>query len=299
MPEEKRSLDPLTVNYEAWRIMRQNVREWPHYLEAPNCVEVFVSPEDWDDYWGIDSARKEAGVSAYVRAKAANKGYWMAGDPQIYVEVDEGVAMGDVEVRCQFVEPLNQEEPSPLSNTSVRTGEGVGSVSIPPFLAAQARAEQTTQLTTEDLRRAKEEARAYEVTGEPVAPEPMAEECEAPTLRFIDGGQENVAFLVGDDAFRLEVHSGDCIGAVRWGEEVPAEVNVRLDADGFPYVDAMQCTIAVLEGRWTVTNHAPRGTRLTKSDGRRFMLGEPDPCPIENGDVLWLGPNRPLTFELA
>ncbi|MDO4797323.1 MAG: DUF3662 domain-containing protein [Coriobacteriales bacterium] len=300
VPEDRRSLDPLTVNYEAWRAVRQNVREWPHYLEAPNCIEVLVSPEDWDDYWGIDYARKEAGVSSYVRSKAANKGYWMAGDPQVFVEVDDAIGMGDVEIHCQFIEPLNQEEPSPLSNTATRLGEEAGASAIPPFLMQNDRAEQTTRLTTEDLRKAQEAAQAAQEAGTvPAAEEPVGEEREAPTLRFIDSERDNIAFLVDGESFRLEVHSGDCIGAVRWGEEVPPEVNVRLDAEGFPYVDVMQCTIAVLEGRWTVTNHAPRGTRLTKRDGRRFMLGEPVPCSIEDGDVLWLGPRRPLTFEVG
>ncbi len=302
VPEDQRALDPLTVNYEAWRAVRQGVREWPHYLEAPNCIEVLVSPEDWDDYWGIDAVRKESGVAAYVRSKAANKGFWMAGEPQVYVEVDEAIGVGDVEVRCQFVEPLNQEEPSPLSNTAAQPVQEAGPVTIPPFLMQHDRAEQTTRLSAEDLRKAQEEAQAAAAARPMAEPEPVeqpAEEREAPTLRFVDSGPDNVAFLVDDKSFRLEVHSGDCIGAVRWGEEVPPEVNVRLDAEGFPYVDVMQCTIAVVEGRWTVTNHAPQGTRLTKRDGQRYMLGEPVPCPIEDGDILWLGPRRPLTFEVG
>ena len=89
--EEERSLDPLTVNYEAWRSVRHGVRQWPHYQEAPNYVEVLVSPEDWDDYWGIDSGRKESGVAAYVRARAAEKGYWMAGEPQVSVMANDAI----------------------------------------------------------------------------------------------------------------------------------------------------------------------------------------------------------------
>lgn len=300
--EEERSLDPLTVNYEAWRSVRHGVRQWPHYQEAPNYVEVLVSPEDWDDYWGIDSGRKESGVAAYVRARAAEKGYWMAGEPQVSVMANDAIEPGELEVSCQFIEPKKGEAPSPLTSDAVSsTGRmNFEELNIPPFL--QPAPQETTRMTSDDMQAARAAARAAMRAEEAVPesePEPAPEEKDPPTLRFIDEAHAGVAYLVGEGAFRLELHSGDCIGAVRWGEEVPPEVNVRLDAEGFPYVDVMQCTLAVLDGRWTVTNHAPRGTRLTKHDGRRFMLGEPEPCPIEEGDVLWLGPRRPLRFEMG
>ncbi len=300
VPEGERGLDPITVNYEAWRVVRQHVRKWPQYLEAPNCIDVYVSPEDWEDYWGIDSTRKEAGVASFVRARAADKGYWMAGDPQVYVEVDEAIEVGEVSVACSFVEPLNKEEAAPLSDAPKQAGGRVAPASVPPFLKGVASAEQTARLTPEDLEAAREGTSAPVPTPEDVDYELPFEETprEAPTMRFIENAPQNVAFLVGEGSFRLEIHSGDCIGAVRWGEEVPPEVNVRLDADGFPYVDVMQCSLVIQGGRWAVINHAPRGTRLTKRDGARYMLSEPEPCTIEPGDVLWLGPRRPLTFAL-
>ncbi len=303
-PEAERSLDPLTVNYEAWRAMRRMVRSWPHYQEAPNFVEVLVSPEDWDDYWGVDTGRKESGVAAYVRACAADKGYWMAGDPQVVVDVDDTIDVGDVVVRCQFAEPANQEEPAPLVGTGTTSfaaqESGPLPPTVPPFLRQDA--EVTTRLSADDVRRMQEERAPERPRPDEPAPAPATSPeptpREPPTLRFMDESHDGVAFLVDDAEFRLEVHSGDCIGAVRWGEEVPPEVNVRLDAEGFPYVEGMQCTLAIRDGRWTVTNHATRGTRLTKCDGRRFMLGEPEACPIDEGDVLWLGPMRPLRFVL-
>ena len=110
IPEDKRMLDPLTVNYEAWREVRRTVREWPQYKEAANSVEILVSPEDWDDYWGIDTARKEAAVAAYVRMRAKDKGYWMAGDPQVSVYCEDAIEPGELEVNCQFAEPQNDDQ---------------------------------------------------------------------------------------------------------------------------------------------------------------------------------------------
>lgn len=110
IPEDKRMLDPLTVNYEAWREVRRTVREWPQYKEAANSVEILVSPEDWDDYWGIDTARKEAAVAAYVRMRAKDKGYWMAGDPQVNVYCEDTIEPGELEVNCQFAEPRNEDQ---------------------------------------------------------------------------------------------------------------------------------------------------------------------------------------------
>lgn len=302
--DETLTLDPLTVNYEAWLAVRHNVREWPHYLEAPNCIDVLVSLEDWDEYWGIDTERKEANVSAYVHSRCAKKGYWMAGEPQVYVSVDESIEAGELEVCCQFVNPQDTAEPKPLKDQGTAVQMPV--TAVPPFL--QTNAEVTARLTLEELEAARAAALAQDVPQAPEQPaprpdntwddEPEDDQKELPTLRFMDAERDGVAFLVGEGAFRLEIHSGDCIGVVRWGEEVPPEVNVRLDAEAFPYAEVMQCTLAVQDGRWTVRNHAARGTRLDKCDGSRYMLGEPDPCPIDDGDVLWLGPERPLRFEL-
>jgi len=56
-PDDERSLDPMAVNYAAWSEVRRHVRSWPTYKEVPNRVEVSVSPDDWDEYWGIDTER--------------------------------------------------------------------------------------------------------------------------------------------------------------------------------------------------------------------------------------------------
>jgi hypothetical protein len=216
----------------------------------------------------------------------------------VFVEADDTVEVGEVSVTCSFIEPLNQEEATPVSDVPENSDNQADYVAIPPFLKNSASAAQTTRLTPEDLQAAR--AGAPLPMPEAVDYELPSEESprEAPTMRFIENSPESVAFLVGEGSFRLEIHSGDCIGAVRWGEEVPPEVNVRLDADGFPYVDVMQCSLVIQDGRWAVINHALRGTRLTKRDGTRYMLSEPEPCTIEPDDVLWLGPRRPLTFSL-
>lgn len=272
-PEDRRALDPLTVNYAAWREVRRTVREWPHYKEAANSLEVLVSPEDWDEYWGIDAARKERGVAAYVRARAAEKGYWIAGEPQVIVIPDDAIEIGEVEVVCQFVEAEEDEDESMLSHTAAHEPLDV-------------------------QRHIGKDAALTGVLWPDEQASPEAGDEPSGTLRFIDKNSAGQAILTDGNAFKLVLNSGDCIGVVREGEDVPAEVNVRLDAEGFPYVDSKQCVLEVVDGRWTVTNFAYHGTMLVTKDGTRLMLGETEPYPIHEGDVLYLGPEHPLRFEL-
>ena len=287
-PDDRRSLDPLTVNYASWHEMRRTVREWPNYKEAANSLEILVSPEDWDDYWGIDTARKEAGVAAYVRARAAEKNYWIAGEPQVVVIPDEAIEIGDVEVVCQFAEPLEDEGLSPLSTTAAHEPLDVQAAdkhqaAVTTVLPAKAQSAVTTVLPVGGV------------------DDPAAETDDTkatPTLRFVDAELAGGAYLTDSHGFKLAIQSGDCIGAVVEGEECPPEVNVRLDSDGFPYVESKQCAIGVLDGRWTITNYAYHGTMLVTADGTRLMLGSAEPYPLSEGDVVYLGPNRPLKFGL-
>lgn len=287
--DKRHPLDPLTVNYEAWRVVRKNIREWPHYQEAPNCVEVLVSREDWDDYWGVDAMRKEAGVSSYVRAQAVERGLWISGDPQVSVRPDDELEMGDVEVRCQFVEPQEVEfedsdadagltgdlgawEDAAASGIQTNAWMPESAGSVPPFIASQ-----------------------------PAMTRDLAVEGEQDTLRFINDEQaaEEEAFLVGEGAFRLAIRPGDCIGAVREGDDVPDEVNLRLDASAFPYVEPMQFSLDIKGGTWTITNHAECGTKLVTHNGARYLLKEEEPFTLSEGDMIWLGPDRPVRFERA
>ena len=272
-PQDQRQLDPLTVNYAAWNAMRRSTREWPHYKEAPNSLEIYVSPEDWEDYWCIDAGRKEEAIAAYVRARSAEKGYWMAGDPQVVILQDDTIEIGGIDVVCQFVEPADERDrPGQIGNTS-------------------------------EFDPVPEEAEPHATTRiERQAPADQPDTKRAPaqdkTMRFVDAKDPGEARLVDDNGFCLTIHSGDCIGAVRAGEDVPEEVNVRLDAKGFPYAAVKQCSLGVSGGTWTVVNHAPTGTMFVRTDGARFMLHQPEPFPISEGDVLYIGPRRPLRFEL-
>ena len=275
-PQDQRQLDPLTVNYAAWNAVRRATREWPHYKEAPNSIEIYVSLEDWEDYWCIDAGRKEEAIGAYVRARAAEKGYWMAGDPQVVILQDDALEIGDIDVVCQFVEQADERE---------RPGQIGATTEFEP-VPEEADPRKTTRITRPASETDDESTRA-------VTPG------RDTTMKFVDAKNPGTARLVDDNGFCLEIHSGDCIGAVRAGESVPEEVNVRLDAEGFPYAAVKQCSLAVAGGSWTVINHAPTGTMLVQADGARFMLHQPEPFPIGEGDVLFIGPRRPLRFELS
>ena len=305
-PNDRRMLDPLTVNYAAWHEVRHTVREWPHYKEAANYIEILVSPEDWDEYWGIDTARKESSVAAYVLAKAREKGYWIAGEPQVVVEPDEAIQVGEVEAICQFAEPESEEEAAQASSTAEFEP-------IEPTMLEQRPPAETTVLerkppaettvleqgspaeTTMLDRKTPPETTVLPVTGNDDADEGRK---DPPTLRFVDAKSAGEACLSDGEGFRLKLRSGDCIGAVVEEEDCPPEVNVRLDSDGFPYVEPKQCVIGVVDGRWTIANYAYHGTMIVTTKGERLMLGTADPYPLDEGDVVYLGPSRPLRFEL-
>lgn len=278
VPEDQRLLDPLTVNYAAWREVRRTVREWPQYKEAANSIEILVSPEDWEDYWGIDAARKEAGVAAYVLARAAEKGYWMSGDPQVFVVSDDAIDPGDVEVVCQFVEPVEDEDAPSVSSTV-----------------------QQPMLDERMGRRGTWETGVHTSYDPGIADETESKDAGgvAPTIRFVDAKNAGEAYLTDKHGFRLVLNSGDIIGAVQEDEYVDPAVNVRLDAAGFPYADAKQCQLGVVGGRWTLVNYAEHGTMLVTTKGERYMLVLPEPYPLQEGDVVYLGPKRPLRFELS
>ncbi len=291
-PEDRRNLDPITVNYAAWREMRRHVREWPGFWEAPNRLEVLVSPEDWEDYWGIDAGRKEQSVATYVRARAAEKGYWIAGQPKVRVIEDVAMSIGEVEVECQFVESPDGTPPRPASQLAPRTSrrESV------PHLSVRADAV-PAQSVARGERRAWEDAPG--VPGAELGPQTMAFSPAEETVRFVSPDEAGKVLLLGTDGLKITLRSGDCVGAVTSADDVPEEVNVRLAAREFPYAEAKHFSIGVAEGRWSVVNHASTGTKVVLRDGGRLMLHQPEPYPLSAGDVVYLGPFGPLRFEFA
>ncbi len=285
-PKDKRTLDPISVNYAAWREMRRHVREWPGFCEAPNQFEVLVSPEDWEDFWGIDAERKEKAVATYVRARAAERGYWIAGEPMVHVVSDDAMDIGEVEVECQFVASPDGSAPRPANQLGPRT-----ETRPQQRLAGQAKTGRATQASYRAP--VVERSRAEEDE-----PETMEFSADA-TVRFVDAREAGEVLLLGDDGLRITLRSGDCVGAVAPDDDVPAEVNVRLEAREFPYAEAKHFSIGVAQGRWSLVNHASTGTKVIPRDGGRIMLRLPEPFPLTAGDVVYLGPLGPLRFEFA
>lgn len=280
-PEDRRNLDPITVNYAAWKEIRRHVREWPGFWEAPNRLEVLVSPEDWEDYWGIDASRKERAVATYVRARAAEKGYWFAGEPQVRVVADDALGAGEVEVECQFAASPDGAPPVPAS----RLGAQAEQVSVAPRTSRK-----------EDVPVAQPRVQApAAVPGEQTMEFSSAEQ----TVRFVKPEDAGKVMLLGTGGLCLTLRSGDCVGAIAPGDEVPPEVNVRLGGAEFPYAEAKHFSIGVVGGRWSVVNHASTGTKVVPRDGGRLMLHQSDPYPLCAGDVVYLGPFGPLRFEFA
>ena len=270
-PEDRRKLDPLTVNYAAWRTTRRHVREWPGYRETPNHLEVLVSPEDWEDYWGVDTERKERAVSDYVTARAAEKGYWVAGKPEVCVVADDAMAIGEVEVECQFVAAADGAPPRPAAR--------LGKPSVGRDTERRPDSRETP--LTDDFATSAEEPSA------------------GVTVRFVDARDAGEVLLLAEDGSRITARSGDCVGAVMGEDEVPDEVSIRLHAGAYPYAEVKHFSLGVIGGRWCIVNHATTGTKLLLRDGGRLMLHEPEPYPLSAGDVVYLGPCGPLRFEFA
>ena len=269
-PEDRRNLDPITVNYAAWREVRRHIREWPRFREAPNLVEVLVSPEDWEDYWGIDTARKEEAVVTYLRARAAEKGYWIAGSPRVCVISDDAMAPGEVEAECHFVAAPHGESPQPIR------------VDPPTQPTAAAYAQ----------RRVPRAQPAMEQSGAQTIAFSSAEL----TARFVPSEYGGKALLVGGSGRYIEVRSGDCVGAITPDDDVPDEVTVRLPGESYPYAEAKHFSLGVLGGRWCLVNHATTGTKVVTRAGHRIMVREPEPYPLDEGDVVFLGPLGPFRF---
>lgn len=104
------------------------------------------------------------------------------------------------------------------------------------------------------------------------------------------------AWLV-NGPFCLMVRSGDVLGAVGQGREVPPEVNVRLDASAFRYVAPKHLGLSYENGQWLVVGYAERGTTVRLGTGERYVIRAGECLPIQDGDQLELGAERPLTFR--
>ena len=287
-PEDRRNLDPITVNYAAWREMRRHVREWPGYLEAPNRIEVLVSPEDWESYWGIDAARKEQAVAVYVRARAAEKGYWIAGQPLVRVVFDETLIAGEVEVECHFVAAPDGAPPRPATQLTSQTSRATQG----PFNASRPR---VTEPRTQSSAPHSEARVSQDVQGS----QTMEFSAADVTVRFVDPADAGEVILLGKNGLSITLRSGDCVGAIAPDDDVPPEVNVRLSAREFPYAEAKHFSLGVVGGRWSIVNHASTGTKVVPRTGGRLMLLQPEPFPLSAGDVVYLGPYGPLRFEFA
>lgn len=108
-----------------------------------------------------------------------------------------------------------------------------------------------------------------------------------------------VAYLLGDGGFRMLVHPGDVIGAVQGELEMPDDVNVRLDGRGFPGVEPRQLALNLEDGAWTLTDYPESGTTIDRIDGGSETVRAGETVKLHDGDVIYLGPTRPLRFHLG
>lgn len=106
-----------------------------------------------------------------------------------------------------------------------------------------------------------------------------------------------VAYLLGDGGFRMLVHPGDVIGAVQGELEMPDDVNVRLDGRGFPGVEPRQIALNLEDGVWTLTDYPESGTTVDRIDGGSETVRAGETVKLNDGDVIYLGPTRPLRFH--
>lgn len=280
--QDHRLLDPLTVSYEVWNEMRRHIRKWPRYREVPNSVEVLVSPEDWEDYWGIDTERKQASIAAYVAARAHDKGLWMAGDPQVRVVEDDAIEPGGIECDCQFMEPSDEgvTPATPVGAARPQAGGSPRTARIPVMPRIEERPQAHRHVRGQD-----------DGAGE-------GKVADATPVAFEPADAVGKASLTDDGGFRLTLSSGDTIGAVADEGDVIEDVNVRLDKSAFRYLERRQCAIGVIDGRWKIVNYSSKGTKLVCATGMRLMLLESVPYPLEDGDTIYLGADRPLRFEI-
>lgn len=318
-------LDPATVEESCWRQMKRNRRTWPSYVEAPNCYTVQVSAADWDAYWGVGRQRKQQAIAQSLAQRASSHELWLDGQvPTVLIERSEQLSVGQCEVRASFVEkddagsqPQPQPQPQPraaaarAAHMSTAQVDDADVAEVAGFDdAAYARPTRTvwvsrTPLAGEAARRggtspAGDEAQADGVPAMPAVEPPVDTLDEDPdegvTAHPLVRDTTRKAWLV-NGPFCLMVRSGDILGAIGQGREVPPEVNVRLDASAFRYVAPKHLGFSYEKGQWLVVGYAERGTTVRLGTGERYVIRAGECLPIQDGDQLELGAERPLTFR--
>lgn len=324
-----RPLDPMVVDHEAWRMMRRNVRTWPDYREAPNGFQIGVSQPDWDEYWGIDTERKADSVARYLLKQASDKDLWIAGRPQVAFSVSDDVARGEVSIAVSFAESsvkAHRVEAGDMPELDAGIGPAGSFLGDGP--AKKVSPDSTVVVPRRQYPRGGRVAApttwgqpAVSVVPEetivlprPTAPvaDPQATQAltaptalDAPSMASSDATEllpievPRAAYLMDDKGFRMLVHPGDVIGAVHEGESMSADVNIRLDGRGFPDVEPRHLSLAATADGWTVTDLATTGTVIETVAGERRTLETDETAALSEGDVIYLGPERPLRFQFG
>ncbi len=304
-----RPLSPLDVDEAASSELRRNVRRWPDRTEAPNRYVVSVGREDWDDYWGVDQDRKAREVSSYLGREAQARGITLPGTAQVSFELDGSVTRGTCRVASSFAEvqePSPRQEPRARQEARPRPAAAAPRDERPQGQPAAVRPSHMSDATTVL------DASAWDMDGDgpdatpadagitaaiadatPVAaPAAEAGAARERTVLLSD----DAAALVDDGGFRMVVRPGDVVGAVRSGELVPSNVNLRLDGRGFPGVEPCHLGFGLTPEGWTVTNFASGGTRIRTRGGQQLHYVDTRPHRIADGDTIYMGPDRPLRF---
>lgn len=138
-------LEPAGLADECWRAIKKNTRSWPQYMEAPNCLLVHVSPEDWDAYWGVETARKQEAIARSLAQRCSQRELWVDGGvPQVILRRGENVVAGTCEVRASFVARGPNEKPGnddTADETTVSESMAADSATVEPTPARQATAD--------------------------------------------------------------------------------------------------------------------------------------------------------------
>ena len=105
-------IQPVEIAKHLLREMTARKKISVRRVYVPNRYLVYLSPPDWTALSAVEQALSEE-LGAYLEEKAAERGYTLAGRPQVHLEVDENLPPGRLRLHSRFSEEERVAEAPP------------------------------------------------------------------------------------------------------------------------------------------------------------------------------------------
>ncbi|MGB9886249.1 MAG: FhaA domain-containing protein [Moorellales bacterium] len=106
-------IQPVEIAKHLLREMNARKKISVRRVYVPNRYLVYLSPTEWTALSAVEQTLSEE-LGSYLEEKAAERGYTLAGRPQVYLEVDENLPPGRLRLHSRFSEEDRVTEVSPV-----------------------------------------------------------------------------------------------------------------------------------------------------------------------------------------